>query len=88
MELEDEISMGFKKICHHALTEVGGELLYRELDGRIVFFCYIFFCFIFVILLYKLYRFFYIYKLYRFFFVFVIYIFVLFLLFYYINYVN
>ena len=33
MELEDEISMGFRKICHHALTEVGGEL-----GGRIDFF--------------------------------------------------
>ena len=38
MELEDEISMGFRKIYHHALTKVGGELLGGELGGRIDFF--------------------------------------------------
>ena len=38
MELEDEISIRSRKICHHALIEVGGELLGGELGGRIYFF--------------------------------------------------
>ena len=43
MELEDEISMGFRKIFHHALTKVGGELLGGELGGRIDFLFYFYY---------------------------------------------
>ena len=42
MELEDEISIGFRKIFHHALTKVGGEL-----GGRIDFFV-LFFLFYYI----------------------------------------
>ena len=56
MELEDEIFVGFRKICHHALTEVGGEL-----GGRIDFFV------LFLLFYYINYIDFFIDKLYRFF---------------------
>ena len=71
MELEDEISMGFRKICHHALTEVGGEL-----GGRIDFFV------LFLLFYYINYIDFFIYKLYRFFFCYIYFCFIFIILLY------
>ena len=51
MELEDEISMRFRKIRHYAVTEVGGELLGRELGGQFYlqnrFFLFLLYIFLF-----------------------------------------